>query len=428
MTNNTDGEYKLGPLYQQSKELFQSLKVVEYTGPVTDLTCYTTEHVRVEVQMYSLHYTQNSQDDEKQELPQAEILSLPHLRFANQWEELIFQDDIKGDLIWMMTNILKFSRLCEKGEINPLILLYGPPGTGKTTLCQGLAQKISIRLNSMYTHTRLVQIKTATLFSKYYSESARQVDEIFTKISRMCQDNLEEFICVFFDEVESIASSREFSTRSGESQDSLRATNALLTGLDRTKINPNIIFLCTSNMYEALDSAFLDRCGLKLSIKPPSIKCQYEILRSRIQNLMRRGVIETTQAADFIPNYDDAILASAAGHLKDPSCKLLEIVHLIRSGNSCAKSERMISGRSLTQLPEQAILRFLRSDRCDLNLALSLLRRFTLIEQQQKRKDMEMTEHIIETNEGKKRKIILLSDKKSETRDPEIERSIYQNP
>ncbi|TQS36173.1 hypothetical protein Golomagni_03383 [Golovinomyces magnicellulatus] len=413
MTNDTDGEHKLGPLYQHAKDLLQSLKVVEYTGPVTDFTCYTTENVKVELQMYSLHYTQNPQD-EKQELPQAEILHLPHLRFANQWEESFTS---------LKNTQVKFSRLCEKGEINPLILLYGPPGTGKTTLCQGLAQKISIRLNSMYTHTRLVQIKTATLFSKYYSESARQVDEIFTKISRMCQDNPEAFICVFFDEVESIASSREFSTRSGESQDSLRATNALLTGLDRTKINPNIIFLCTSNMYEALDSAFLDRCGLKLSIKPPSIKCQYEILRSRIQKLIRRGVIQTTQAADFIPNYDDAILASAAGHIKDPSCKLLEIVHLIRSGNLHAKCERIVSGRSLTQLPEQAILRFLRSDKCDLNLALSFLRRFILIEQHQYRKDKE-TEQNIETNDGRKRKFRLFSDKISETRGIQIIKTV----
>jgi len=40
----------------------------------------------------------------------------------------------------------------------------------------------------------------------------------------------------------------------GEAQDSLRATNALLTGLDRAKKYSNIIFLCTSNMYDCLDA------------------------------------------------------------------------------------------------------------------------------------------------------------------------------
>jgi len=62
--------------------------------------------------------------------------------------------------------------------MNPLILLYGPPGTGKTSLCQGLAQKISIRLSSTYKKTELIQIKTAALMSKYYSESAKQVRTI----------------------------------------------------------------------------------------------------------------------------------------------------------------------------------------------------------------------------------------------------------
>ena len=42
-----------------------------------------------------------------------------------------------------------------------------------------------------------------------------------------------------------------------------------------------------------------------------------------------------------------------------------------------------ISGRSLTQLPEQAILRFLREEVCDLDLALNFFRRFVLSEQTQ---------------------------------------------
>jgi SpoVK/Ycf46/Vps4 family AAA+-type ATPase len=116
------------------------------------------------------------------------------------------------------------------GRISSLILLYGPPGTGKTSLCQGLAQKISIRLNSTYKETKLIQIKTASLLSKFYSESAKQIAGIFIQIAQICQENENGFVCVLIDEIESIACSRQLSMCSGESQDTLRATNALLMG------------------------------------------------------------------------------------------------------------------------------------------------------------------------------------------------------
>lgn len=135
-----------------------------------------------------------------------------------------------------------------------------------------------------------LQIKTATLLSKYYSESAKKVDEIFTAIEAMCDDDPQQFICVLIDEVESIANSREFSMH-GEAQDSLRATNALLTGLDRAKKQPNVVFLCTSNMLDCLDAAFLDRCGLRIAVENPSVAVQYEILRARLQNMVSDGLI-----------------------------------------------------------------------------------------------------------------------------------------
>lgn len=108
-----------------------------------------------------------------------------------------------------MTNMLRFRG--KLTDINSLMLLHGPPGTGKTSLCQGLAQKISIRLNTSYYQTKLIQINTSNLLSKYYSESAKKVDKIFTAIEIMCEEDAQQFICVLIDEVESIASSRQSS-------------------------------------------------------------------------------------------------------------------------------------------------------------------------------------------------------------------------
>jgi hypothetical protein len=67
--------------------------------------------------------------------------------------------------------------------------------------------------------------------------------------------------------------------------------------------------------------------------------------------------------------------------------RLLAIVKLIRSGNAHAQLGTEISGRSLTQLPEQAILRYIREEECDLDLALRFIERFVLSEQSQGKRD-----------------------------------------
>jgi SpoVK/Ycf46/Vps4 family AAA+-type ATPase len=268
---------------------------------------------------------------------------------------------------------VRFSQRSGKSpEIRPLILLHGPPGTGKTTLCQALAQKISIRLNSSYKRTKFIQIKTATLLSKFYSQSAKQVDEIFNAIGGTCEEDPEQFICILIDEVESIASSRE-SSMHGEVQDSLRATNALLTGLDRTQRYSNVIFLCTSNIPGCLDWAFLDRCGLKFEVNPPVPTVQYEILRGRIQHLINDGHIISERP---IPSYRDAELEFDTDE-QLPGSRLLGIVELLNSVDS-ASSQGALSGRTLTQLPGKAVLRYLEDDECDLEMAFKFMEKSIL--------------------------------------------------
>jgi SpoVK/Ycf46/Vps4 family AAA+-type ATPase len=292
--------------------------------------------------------------------------------------------------------VVRFSQRSggKSGEINPLILLHGLPGTGKTSLCQGLAQKISIRLNSVYKETKLIEIKTATLLSRYYSESAKQVDEIFTAIERMCRENNERFICVLIDEVESIANSRDLSAKHGEAQDSVRVTNALLTGLDRTKACPNLIFLCTSNMFDCLDAAFLDRCGLRLAINPPSAASRYAIVRGRVQKLINRRIISSELT---LPSHRDAVIDMDNKEL--PGSKLLYIVELINSVNSQMTPEGGISGRRLAQLPEQALLLHLRGEDCGLELALSFIEKFVL-DEQSRNKRLKTDSQMRDTNVG----------------------------
>ena len=49
-----------------------------------------------------------------------------------------------------------------------------------------------------------------------------------------------------------------------EPSDAIRAVNALLTHLDALRRRPNVMVLCTSNLPEAVDVAFVDRADIKV--------------------------------------------------------------------------------------------------------------------------------------------------------------------
>jgi hypothetical protein len=76
----------LGKIYKDTIEFIQSLKVVEYVGTRTECTCFQLSAVRVKVQVYQMYDDVRSLIENK-DLPQAEITSLPHLRFEGRWDE-----------------------------------------------------------------------------------------------------------------------------------------------------------------------------------------------------------------------------------------------------------------------------------------------------------------------------------------------------
>ena len=80
---------------------------------------------------------------------------------------------------------------------NRLILLYGPPGTGKTSLCRALAHKLAIRTLHIFNQGAfLLEIKSHSLFSKWFSESG--FPNFFSEFGKLFRMNL----IVYFDEVE----------------------------------------------------------------------------------------------------------------------------------------------------------------------------------------------------------------------------------
>jgi pachytene checkpoint protein 2 len=251
-----------------------------------------------------------------------------------------------------------------------------------------LAQKLSIRLNRTYSSTSLIQINAATLLSKFFSESAKCILAVFTAIQSHCTSSPNSFNIVLIDEIESLASSRHTASSRGEVQDAIRATNALLTGFDGVKSQPNLIILCTSNMADTLDAAFLDRCGHRIVVEPPSLAARYQILRDGIQELIAAGIIESErsergengeQGKVAVPSYRDAQLELLSEPRK-PGSMLIELCNALDP--SAVQSRLGIEGRGkrsaryLGQLPEVALADQMISDSCSLDEALQHLTKF----------------------------------------------------
>ena len=84
-----------------------------------------------------------------------------------------------------------------------------------------------------------------SLFSRWFSESGKLVQQLFGRIEEIAAD-AKTLCVVLIDEVESLSAARNAS--GSEPSDALRVVNAMLTQLDQLKRLPNVLMLTTSNI------------------------------------------------------------------------------------------------------------------------------------------------------------------------------------
>ncbi|KAI4724653.1 AAA-domain-containing protein [Aureobasidium sp. EXF-10728] len=380
----------------QYKDHVDSIRV---TGVDSELECnevFLFSNVQLKVHAYTLHEqatTASTVTFTASKDSQARIINLPHESLAGVWESLKFDatQDVKPEEVLNMAVhtvalLHQADNLPEAMNINRLILFHGPPGCGKSTLCRALAQKLVIRLSRTFRGGKLFEINTQDLLSKFYSESGKLVSEMFEKVLKMADDD-KTLICVLIDEIESIAASRQASTKNGECTDTVRATNQLLTALDRIRRKPNIIVFCTSNLIESIDTAFLDRVYDVVSVPPPCASAIYTILSNILNSLIDAGTITYEPWAQTLPpdehdkDFDFFELGDFLDKSRLPSHERLAVwasAYPDTPGpllKSVTKDCAGFSGRKLAKLPFLAITKYIWQEECTIFDAIKALQK-----------------------------------------------------
>lgn len=318
---------------------------------------------------------------------------LPSVHFEGLWESLRYDLDgdgpgtgVKEQLLSYSRSALLFGALGVDHNVvawNRLILLHGPPGTGKTSLCKALAQKLAMRhfstsfspedgrpggLHGEAGFSKLIEINAHSLFSKWFSESGKLVSKLFQQIRDLAELALDledrsrsSLVFVLIDEVESLATARRQSIQGGEPSDGVRAVNALLTQLDQLRQYPNVYVMCTSNVSDAIDEAFLDRADLRIHLGNPGASAKYQILAQALNEMVRVGLLVSSsggvRALEEVPG---EVRGAWAGGQVDAGeggeCGYVPEGLLWRA----CQSLREASGRQLRKLPLICWVNFVR--------------------------------------------------------------------
>ncbi|MCX7045000.1 MAG: ATP-binding protein [Candidatus Sumerlaeota bacterium] len=141
-----------------------------------------------------------------------------------------------------------------KVKSNRNILFYGPPGTGKTLLAAAASNGLD---------ATFFNVKVSSLLSKYFGESSRLVTALFEEGRRRAPS------LVFFDEIESLVSSRDGAGSGGPEKRILSTFLSELDGLAQKKSAEFLLTIAATNTPWALDEAILSRFGKLVYVPLP---------------------------------------------------------------------------------------------------------------------------------------------------------------
>ena len=215
----------------------------------------------------------------------AGLTRLPDPDWTERWDRIVLPADQKERLLhYVLFSLRHRGRIGGVGvPIHGLVVLAGPPGTGKTTLAGGLAQQAAQALEG--DELLFVDIDPHAFPSQLLGESQRGVARLFERTLPDLATRGKPMV-VLLDEVEALAVSRSRASLETNPVDVHRATDAVLSGVDRVaRAWPNVSFVATTNYLPGVDAAFLSRADLVETVATPGPDAVRAILADTLREL-----------------------------------------------------------------------------------------------------------------------------------------------
>ena len=205
---------------------------------------------------------------------------------AELWDSIHVSKDLKDSLLCQaLLNFTLRSRVSRRViPLHGIILLVGKPGTGKTSLARGLASKTAGLLPAK--KISYLEVEPHSLSSASMGKTQKAVTELFRQTIAEYAQAGPTF--VLLDEVETIVVDRSKLSLQANPIDIHRATDAALVQLDHLgEQYPNLLLVATSNFPLAIDSAFISRTDLLITIPLPDKRACTEILADTLRGLSK---------------------------------------------------------------------------------------------------------------------------------------------
>jgi SpoVK/Ycf46/Vps4 family AAA+-type ATPase len=191
--------------------------------------------------------------------------------------------------------------------------------------------------------------------------------------------------------------------------------------MDKLRTRSNVLFICTSNLRSSLDTAFIDRCGIKQDVGSPSTACAYEIFQTMINELIKNSLVlydgadqhthgssSSSSSSSFVGINDfDTTMSNAPeiegqSYIPSLSHTTLHLSHLPdcapRKLYKLAQQAEGLSGRTLRRLPILALTKYTDDEPCTIQDLLTALKQVIAEEKASQNEDYELNTAVSSKN------------------------------